>query len=60
MHRGYDSGESIGNLRMALPTVLSSLSPNEVDILKVDFGALYRAYTPLCQRLTAILTDNRP
>ena len=57
MHRGFDSGESVGRLRMALPTVLSSLSPNEVDILKVDFGAQYRAYTPLCQRLILIVTD---
>ncbi len=28
--------------------------------LFADFGALYRAYTPLCQRLAQILTDKQP
>jgi len=60
MHRVYDSGEFVSRLRLTRLTIWLSPSPNKISILNPDFGAQYRACISLCQRLTIILTNNRP
>jgi len=59
MHRVSDP-ENWAATRLTRLTVLPSPSHNKVGILKRDFGALDRACTFPCQRLTDALTNISP